>query len=171
MKERTGVVEMKGNPLTLLGDEIKAGMDAPDVELVNNDLKPFKLSTFKGKVTILSAVPSLDTATCDMETRRFNEEAAKLGPDVAIATISMDLPFAQKRWCGAAGVDKVITLSDYRGGEFGKAYGVLIKELHLLARVVFVVDKNGDVQYVQYVKETSQEPNYGEVLDAAKKLT
>ncbi len=171
MKERTGVVEMKGNPLTILGDEIKAGMDAPDVELVDNDLKPFRLSTFKGKVTILSAVPSLDTPTCDTETRRFNEEAVKLGSDVAIATISMDLPFAQKRWCGTAGVDNVITLSDYRGGEFGKAYGVLIKELHLLARVIFVVDKNGDVQYVQYVKETGQEPNYGEVLDAVKKLT
>ena len=171
MKERTGVVEMKGNPLTILGDEIKAGMDAPDVELVDNDLKPFRLSTFKGKVTILSAVPSLYTPTCDTETRRFNEEAVKLGSDVAIATISMDLPFAQKRWCGTAGVDNVITLSDYRGGEFGKAYGVLIKELHLLARVIFVVDKNGDVQYVQYVKETGQEPNYGEVLDAVKKLT
>jgi len=170
MNERIGEIEVNGNPVTLLGNEIKAGMDAPDVELINNDLKPFKLSSFKGKVTVLSAVISLETSTCDTETRHFNEKAVELGPDVAVATISMDLPFTQKRWCGSAGIDNVITLSDYRGGEFGKAYGILIKELHLLARVIFVVDKNGDVQYVQYVKEASREPNYDEVIEAVKKL-
>lgn len=170
MIERNNIVTIMGNPVTLLGDEIKPGMDAPDVELMDNDLKPFKLSNFKGKVTIVSAVTSLDTGTCDTETRRFNKEAAALGDDVAIVTVSMDLPFAQKRWCGAAGVDKVKVLSDYRDAAFGKKYGILIKDLHLLARTVFVVDKNGDVQYVQHVKENSKEPDYDDVLKAVKKL-
>ncbi|UCD18515.1 MAG: thiol peroxidase [Candidatus Zixiibacteriota bacterium] len=170
MKERTGIVTMKGNPVILLGDEIKAGQDAPDVVLTDNDLKPFKLSSFKGKVTVLSAVSSLDTSVCDTETRRFNKEATALGPDVAIATISMDLPFAQKRWCGAAGIQNVITLSDYRDAAFGMAYGVLIKDLRLLARVIFVVDKDGDVQYVQYVREIGEEPDYNEVIATVKKL-
>lgn len=170
MIERNSIATMMGNPVTLIGDEIKPGMDAPDVELMDNDLKPFKLSNFKGKVTIVSAVPSLDTAVCDMETRRFNKEAASLGDDVAVVTISMDLPFAQKRWCGAAGVDKVKTLSDYRDASFGKKYGVLIKDLHLLSRSIFVVDKKGDVQYVQHVKEITKEPDYDDVIKAVKKL-
>ncbi len=170
MTERNNIATMMGNPVTLLGDEIKAGMDAPDVELMDNDLKPFKLSNYKGKVTVVSAVPSLDTAVCDTETRRFNKEAAGLGDDVAIVTVSMDLPFAQKRWCGAAGVDKVKTLSDYRDAAFGKKYGVLIKDLHLLARTIFVVDKDGDVQYVQHVKEITEEPDYDAVISAVKKL-
>ncbi len=170
MTERNNIVTIMGNPVTLLGDEIKPGMDAPDVELMDNDLKPFKLSNYKGKVTIVSAVTSLDTGTCDTETRRFNQEAAALGDDVAIVTVSMDLPFAQKRWCGAAGIDKVKTLSDYRSAEFGKKYGILIKDLNLLARTVFVVDKDGDVQYVQHVKENSKEPDYDDVLKAVKKL-
>ena len=170
MKERAGMITMKGNPLTLIGDELKVGDAAPDVEMLDNDLSSVKLSSFIGKVCVISSVPSLDTPVCDMETRRFNEEAGKLGADVAILTVSMDLPFAQKRWCGAAGVDRLTTLSDHRDAAFGKAYGVLIKELRLLARAVFVVDREGSIQYIQLVKELTEEPDYEPVLDAVKKL-
>jgi len=171
MKERAGAITFKGNPLTLLGNEIKVGDGAPDCELMENDLSPVRLSSYRGKVCIFSSVPSLDTPVCDMETRRFNQEAGGLGDDVAILTISMDLPFAQARWCGAAGVDKVVTLSDHRDAAFGKAYGVLIKELRLLARAIFVVDREGVIQYIQLVKEMTEEPDYESVLAAAKKLT
>ncbi len=171
MAERPGVITMKGNPLTLVGQEVHVGDQAPDFEVLANDLSPFKLSSLKGKVVIICSVPSLDTPTCDIETRWFNEEAAKLGPNVVILTISMDLPFAQKRWCGAAGVDRVTTYSDHREAAFGQAYGVLIKELRLLARAVFVVDKAGTLQYLQVVKELSSEPDYGEVLQTVAKLT
>jgi thiol peroxidase len=170
MKESAGMITMKGNPLTLIGDELKVGDLSPDVEMLDNDLSSVKLSSFRGKVCVISSVPSLDTPVCDMETRRFNEEAGKLGADVAILTISMDLPFAQKRWCGAAGVDKLTTLSDHRDAAFGEAYGVLIKELRLLARAVFVVDREGSIQYIQLVKELTEEPDYEPVLDAVKKL-
>ncbi len=163
-------ITMKGNPLTLEGRELGIGDAAPDVELTNNDLAPVRISSFRGKVCILSSVPSLDTPVCDLETRRFNEEAGRLGQDVAIVTISMDLPFAQKRWCGSAGVDKVVTLSDYKERSFGKEYGVLIKELKLLARCIFVLDKEGIIQYIQLVSEVSREPDYEAVLDAVKKL-
>jgi thiol peroxidase len=161
---------MRGNPLTLIGQEIKPGNPAPDFESLDNELKPVRLSSFRGKVVVISAVPSLDTPVCDMETRRFNSEAAKLSENIVILTISMDLPFAQKRWCGAAGVDKVVTLSDHREAEFGNAYGVLIKELRLLARAVFVVDAEGVVRYVQLVKEVAEEPDYDAVISAAKNL-
>jgi len=154
----------------LIGDELKVGDPAPDVEMLDNDLSSVKLSSFRGKVCIISSVPSLDTPVCDMETRRFNEEAGKLGPDVVILIISMDLPFAQKRWCGAAGVDRVTTLSDHRYAAFGEAYGVLIKELRLLARAVFVVDRQGSIQYIQLVKELTEEPDYEPALDAVRKL-
>jgi thiol peroxidase len=170
MKERTGVVTVQGNPLTLVGPEVRAGDAAPDAELVDNNLKPVRLSSYRGKVCVISAVPSLDTPVCDTETRRFNQEAAGLGPRVTILTISMDLPFAQKRWCGAAGVERVTTLSDHRSAAFGTAYGVLIKELRLLARVVFVVDAGGVVRYVQTVGDITKEPEYGPILDAVKKL-
>ena len=170
MAERPGIITMKGHPLTLVGQEVKAGDQAPDFEVLANDLSPFKLSSLKGKVAIICSVPSLDTPTCDIETRWFNEEAAKLGPDVEVLTISMDLPFAQRRWCGAAGVDRVKTYSDHREAAFGLGYGVLIKELRFLARAVFVVDKAGVVRYVQLVKEVANEPNYGEVLQALGKL-
>ncbi|NVL93315.1 MAG: thiol peroxidase, partial [Desulfobacterales bacterium] len=155
---------------TLMGDELRVGDAAPEFVVLDNDLSPVTLSSFRGKVCIISSVPSLDTPVCDMETRRFNEEAGKLGDEVVILTISMDLPFAQKRWCGLAGVDKVTTLSDHREAAFGKAYGVLIKELRLLARAVFVVDREGRIQYIQLVKELTEEPNYKAVLDAVKKL-
>jgi len=170
MKERTGMITMKGDPLTLIGDELKLGDPAPDVEMLDNDLSSVKLSSFRGKVCVISSVPSLDTPVCDMETRRFNEEAGRLGADVVILTISMDLPFAQKRWCGAAGVNRVTTLSDHRYAAFGEAFGVLIKEMRLLARAVFVVDRGVRIRYIQLVRELTQEPDYETVLDAVRRL-
>ena len=170
MTERPGIITIHGNPLTLVGDEIEVGVSAPDCEVLDNDLKPVKLSSLRGKIVVITSVPSLDTPVCDIETRRFNDEAALLGPDVQIITISMDLPFAQKRWCGAAGVEKVKTLSDHRQADFGQAYGVLIKELRLLARAVFIIDAAGKVRYVQLVKEVSSEPNYEEVMQALQKI-
>ena len=170
MEERAGIIEMKGNPLTLIGKELKVGEQAPDFEILDNDLAPVNLQSFHGKICIIATVPSLDTPVCDMETRRFNEEASRLSGDVQILTISMDLPFAQKRWCGAAGVDKVVTLSDHRNASFGTAYGVLIKELRLLARAVFVLDREGIVRYIQMVKEVADEPDYDAVLEAVNQL-
>lgn len=171
MKERTGIVTVEGKPLTLLGEEVKLGDKAPNFTLLDNDLAPVEFSSYRGKVRVICSVPSLDTAVCDTETRRFNQEASRLGSDVVILTISMDLPFAQKRWCGAAGVDKVQTLSDHREASFGTAYGVLIKELRLLARAIFVVDQEGSIRYIQLVKEITKEPDYEAVLNAVSKLT
>jgi thiol peroxidase len=170
MEERSGMITMRGNPLTLTGHPLKVGDPAPDFELINNDMKPVALSAYKGKVVVISSVPSLDTPVCDLETRRFNSEAAGLGDEVVILTVSMDLPFAQKRWCGAAGVDRVVTLSDHRSASFGLAYGVLIKELRLLARSVFVVDREGWIRYIQLVKEIASEPDYAAILAAVKSL-
>lgn len=168
MVERTGLTTLKGNPLTLLGNEVKVGQPAPDATIVANDLSEVKLSSLlKGKRTIISAVPSLDTPICDLQTKRFNKEAAALGDDVQIITISMDLPFAQKRWCGANG-DKVQTFSDHRAASFGNAFGILIKNLQLLARSIFVIDENGKVQYTQIVKEVATEPDYDAALQALK---
>ena len=168
MLERSGEVTLQGNPLTLVGPRLKAGDKAPDFVVLNTELAPVSLSSHRGKVCIIASVPSLDTPVCDIEARQFNEEASNLGPDVAILTISMDLPFAQKRWCGAAGVDKLITLSDHRDASFGSAYGVLIKELRLLARSVIIVDKEGTIRYVELVRELAQEPDYEAVLQALK---
>jgi len=170
MEENAGIITMKGNPLTLIGQQPRIGEPAPDCEVLSNNLSPVRLSSFQGKTCVIASVPSLDTPVCDMETRRFNEDAGMLGPDVTILTISMDLPFAQKRWCGAAGVDKVTTLSDHLNASFGEAYGVLIKELRLLARTVFVLDRDGILQYVQLVKEVTDEPDYAAVLETLKKL-
>lgn len=166
MTERSGAVTFQGNPLTLLGNEVRPGEKAPDFVGLDNSLAPVNLSSYSGKVLVLSSVPSLDTPVCDMETRRFNSEAAGLGSDVVILTISMDLPFAQKRWCGAAGVTHVTTLSDHKDASFGMNYGVLIKELRLLARAVFVVDRGGMVRYVELVKEVTHEPDYDAALKA-----
>ena len=163
-EERKGAVTMRGNPMTLVGPELKPGQKAPAFTAVGKGLAPFTLDQFKGKVKIIAAVPSLDTPVCDAETRRFNEEASKLPGDVQILTISMDLPFAQARWCGAAGVDKVTTISDWRAAEFGQKYGALIKELHLLARAVFVLDKNDNIVYSEYVKEVANQPNFEAAL-------
>ena len=170
MEERTGAITWRGNPLPLLGKELQPGELAPDFEVLDNNLQPVKLSNYRGKGCVISSVPSLDTPTCDMETRRFNDEAGKLSSDVLILTISMDLPFAQKRWCGAAGVDQVITLSDHRQADFGTAYGVLIKDLRLLARAVFVVDQSGIIRHIQLVKEVAEEPDYDAVIQAVKEL-
>ena len=164
MQERKGIITMKGNPLTLTGQEVKVGQKAPDFTVVGNDLSPVTLSSFSGKVIVVSSVPSLDTGVCDVMTRRFNEEAGKLGDEVVVLTISMDLPFAQNRWCGAAGVTHVTTLSDYQTADFGQKYGLLIKELRLLARAVLVIDKAGVVRYVQVVPEIATEPDYDAVL-------
>lgn len=171
MSERPNAVTVKGNAFTLVGDELKAGDKAPDFQVVANDLSPVDFSSYAGKVIVIYSVPSLDTPVCDTTTRRFNEEAVKLGADVTVLTISMDLPFAQARWCGAAGVENVVTLSDHRDADFGRKYGVLIKELRLLARAVFVVDRDGVIQYIETLKEASDEPDFDGVLDAVKKLT
>lgn len=169
-KERTGLITSHGSPLTLLGEEIKVGDKAPDFKVWDNSMQPVSLATFRGKIKIIAAVPSLDTPVCNMETRRFNEEAGKLPEKVVILTISMDLPFAQARWCAAAGVEKVKTLSDYRERSFGLAYGVLIKELMLLARAVFIVDDQDIVRYVELVPEITQEPEYERVLGVIRAL-
>ncbi len=150
-------VSMKGDPLTLLGTEVKEGQAAPDFIALDNGLSEVKLSSFRGKVCIISSVPSLDTPVCDLQTRRFNQEAGKLGDQVVVLTLSMDLPFAQQRWCGAAGVENVITLSDHRDASFGNQYGLLISELRLLARAVLIVDREGIIRYLQLVDEVSQE--------------
>lgn len=168
MKERQGVVTFKGEPLTLLGPGLKSGDRAPDFQVVNAALAPVTLADFKGKTKIIAAVPSLDTPVCDTETRRFNEEAAKLGDKVVILTISLDLPFAQKRWCAAAGVERITVLSDYQERSFALAYGVLIKELGLLCRAIFVVDDGDIIRHVEYVEEVTAEPDYVAALDAAK---
>jgi thiol peroxidase len=168
--ERTDVITFDGNPLTLVGDEVQVGQKAPNFEILANDLSPVKLSDSAGKVRILSVVPSLDTPVCDTQTRKFNEHAAALGEDVEIITISADLPFAQSRWCGAAGVDQVTTLSDHREVSFGTGYGLLIKELRLLTRALLVIDREGIIQYIQIVGELTNEPNYDEALEAARKL-
>lgn len=170
MAERAGIITMHGNPLTLLGSEVKVGDRAPEATLLDNSLTPVKISSYRGKVLVISSVPSLDTPVCDIETRRFNKEAEGLGKDLVILTVSMDLPFAQKRWCGAAGIESVITLSDHRDASFGTAYGMLIKELRLLARAVFVIDRQGVVRYIQLVKELSKEPDYEEIIKEVKKL-
>ena len=165
--ERKGVVTFRGNPVTLSGPGIKVGQPAPDFSAVDTSLGTAKLADARGKVLILSSVPSLDTPVCDTETRRFNEEAAKLG-DVEVWTISMDLPFAQKRWCGAFGVDKVKMLSDHKDASFGENYGTLIKELRIESRAIFVLDPGNTIRHAEYVKEVTDHPNYDAALAALK---
>lgn len=170
MEKYNGSVTMKGSPLTLTGSNVEVGQQAPDFEVLNSGLSPVRLSEFAGKICIISAVPSLDTSVCDIQTRRFNQEAQGIGDDVRILTISMDLPFAQKRWCGAADVENVEILSDHRNASFGEAFGVLIKELRLLARSIFVIDKEGVVRYIEIVPELTHEPDYEAAISAAKQL-
>ena len=170
MQEHEGLVTSGGKPVTLLGNEVKVGDKAPDFTVVDNDMGEATLASYAGKTLVISSVPSLDTSTCSIETARFNHEADKLGDDVKILTISMDLPFAQKRWCAAEGVEAVQTLSDHRDASFGENYGVLIKGIRLLARVIFIVDKDGIVRYKQVVNELSHEPDYEDVLKAVKAL-
>lgn len=158
--ERKDVITFKGGPMTLVGPELKVGQKSPEATLTANDMSAVKISSYAGKVVVLSCVPSLDTSVCDIQTRKFNEKAGSLGKNVAILTVSMDLPFAQKRWCGAAGVAQVQTLSDYKGAKFAEAYGLLIKELHLVARAVIVLDKDQIIRYIQIVPEIATEPDY-----------
>jgi thioredoxin-dependent peroxiredoxin len=163
-------VTLKGNPVTLLGGEVKVGQTAPDFKVQKNDLGDYTFKSATGKIRVLLSVPSLDTPVCDLETRRFNQEAAKFS-NVEVVCISMDLPFAQKRWCGAANVDKVITVSDHREGSFAKNYGVLISGGpldRLAARAVFVVGPDDKIRYAEYVKEITEQPNYDAVLAALK---
>ena len=167
-QERKGAVTFKGNPMTLIGPEVKAGQQAPDFQVLGGDLSTVTLQSFKGKTKLISVVPSLDTPVCDQQTRRFNEEAGKLPSDVVVLTISMDLPFAQKRFCSTAGIDKVKTLSDHRDASFGQAYGTLIKELKLLTRSIFIIGPDDKVQYVEYVKEVTNHPNYDTALNFFK---
>jgi len=169
-QERHGAVTFKGSPLTLIGPHITVGSKAPDFEVLGQDLSPVTLASAKGTTLLISVVPSLDTPVCDAQTRRFNEEAAKL-PGVEILTVSVDLPFAQKRWCGAAGIDRVKVVSDHRDASFGRAYGVLIKELRLLSRSIFLIDGQGTVRYVEYVPEVTSHPNYDAALSAVRQLT
>jgi thioredoxin-dependent peroxiredoxin len=168
MTTRTGLVTMKGNPVTLTGSPVEVGQEAPDFAAVGTDMKPHRLSDERGKVVILSAVPSLDTAVCDVETRTFNEKAAALGDDIVILTVSMDLPFAQKRWCGTHGIDRVVTISDFKDREFGSRYGLSIAENGLLTRAVLVIDPDGVIKYQQIVPEVAEEPDYDAAIAAAK---
>ncbi len=168
--ERPNAVTMKGNPVTLVGPELRVGDKAPGFAVRTQELKPFTLEDTRGRIRLFSAVPSLDTPVCDMQTRRFNEEAARLGDRVEIITVSMDLPFAQKRWCGAAGIDKIRVVSDYYDRSFALAYGTLIKELHLECRAVFVVDEHDVVRYVEYVPEVTSHPDYDRALAAVRSL-
>ncbi|MUG85296.1 thiol peroxidase [Paenibacillus timonensis] len=169
-QERANVATFKGNPITLIGPELKVGDTAPDFRLNKNLLEEATLQDYTGKIKLISVVPSLDTGVCDAQTRRFNQEAAGLGEDVVILTVSADLPFAQARWCGAAGVDRVVTLSDYKDNSFGKAYGVLIKEFALDMRAVFVLDKDNKIQYVEVLKEMTEHPDYEKPVAAVKAL-
>ncbi|HXF84191.1 MAG TPA: thiol peroxidase [Anaerolineales bacterium] len=170
LTERNDFFKIGGNFVTVVGDDVKVGDMAPEFTVVAQDWTPVNpIAESKGKVIILSAVPSLDTEVCDRETRRFNEEASKLSEDIIIYTISTDLPYAQKRWCGAAGIDKVKVLSDVVHAEMGVKYGLLIKERRLLRRAVFIVDRTGRLTYVAYMEHNGLEPNYDEVIEAAKK--
>lgn len=161
-------VTFNQDPVTLLGTEVKIGDDAPDFTVLSNDLKEVSLKDYDGKVKLITTVPSVDTGVCSQETKRFNEEADKLD-NVHVLTVSMDLPFAQTRWCAANGVENLDTLSDHRDADLGKNYGVLIKELRLLARAVFVVDSSNKVTYVEYVDEVTDFPDYDAALSAVKK--
>ncbi len=165
--ERPGATTFKGNPLTLIGPELRPGDDAPDFNAIDSGLQPVNLAATGNTVRIVSVVPSLDTPVCDAQTRRFNQAAAQM-PDVGILTVSMDLPFAQKRWCGAFGIDKVRMISDHREASFGMSYGTLIKELRLESRAIFVIDRENKIRYVQYVKEMTDFPDYEKALAAAR---
>jgi thioredoxin-dependent peroxiredoxin len=168
MEKRSNVITFQGNPLTLVGKEIKVGETAPDFTAVNNELKPVSLKEYGGKVKVISVMPSVDTPVCAAQTRRFNMEAAEL-ENVQIMTLSVDLPFALGRFCASEGIEKAVTLSDYANRDFGTKFGFLIDEIKLLSRGVVVLDKDNKVVYVEYVKEVTDEPNYDAALEAVKK--
>lgn len=169
-QERNGVITFKGNPMTLVGQPVKSGDPAPDFRVVDNGLQPVSLASSAGKVRLITVVPSLDTPVCDTMTRTFNQDAANLPDSVVVYTISLDLPFAQKRWCGNAGIDRVKTLSDYQDRSFALNYGLLIKELKLTARAVLVIDASDRVSYLEIVPEVTSEPDYNAALAAVRAL-
>lgn len=171
MTERKNLVTMGANLVTLVGNPVKVGDKAPDFTATGNDMETVRFSELhRGKINVISVVTSLDTSVCDLQTRRFNEEAARMGDDVQILTVSMDLPFAQKRWCGGAGIENLQVLSDYKDASFGISYGVLVKENRLLARSIFVVDRKGIIRYIEQVKENGQHPDYDAALAAVREL-
>ncbi len=169
-EKRAGVVTFKQNPVNLIGPDISVGSPAPNFQVVDTALEPVTLASAKGKIQLIAVVPSIDTGVCDTMTRKFNQDAAALPESVAVYTISMDLPFAQKRWCGAAGIERVQLLSDYQERSFGLNYGLLIDELKLLARAVYVIDATGKVAYREIVAEVTDEPDYAAALNAVKAL-
>ncbi|GAB7023064.1 thiol peroxidase [Salidesulfovibrio brasiliensis] len=171
MTERKDVITFQGNPLTLVGNPLTVGDKAPDFKLLDNGLGEKTMADYKGKTLVVVTVPSLDTAVCDLEARRFNNEAGNLGDDVRTLVVSMDLPFAQKRWSDAVGVEALETLSDHREASLGEGWGLLIKELRLLARTIYIVDAEGVVRYEQLVSEVTEEPDYEAVLNAVRKIT
>jgi thioredoxin-dependent peroxiredoxin len=168
--ERQGVVTFAGNPLTLVGPALKTGDRAPDATLLDKELKDVNINRFPGKVKVISVTPSLDPPVCDLQARRFNQEAGALGSGVDVLNVSMDLPFALARFCASAGIEAVTLLSDHRDASFGNAYGVLIKELRLLTRAIFVVDAAGVIRYIEIVPEITKEPDYAKAIEAVKKL-
>lgn len=169
-QERTGAATLGGQPITLLGPELKVGDRAPGFTINKDLMTEVSLADYQGKVKLISVVPSLDTGVCDAQTRRFNQEAANLGENVVILTISVDLPFAQSRFCSIAGIDKVVALSDYKHRSFGQAYGVLIKELQLNQRSIFIIDADDTIRYVEYLKEMTDHPDYESALDSLREL-
>lgn len=171
VQERPNIVSFRGNPLTLLGPDLQVGEKAPNFQVIDTDLNPVTLNDFAGKVLLISVTPSLDTPVCDMQGRRFNELAVNLSEDVVVVNISVDLPFAQKRWCGANNIERIKVLSDYQDRDFGLKYGVLIKELKLLARSVWIIDKDGVIRYKQIVPEVTNEPDYDDAMKALKEIT
>ncbi len=170
MEKRTGVITFAGGPITLVGPEVKVGQQAPEFTLLDNGLAVKTLKDYEGKIKVISVVPSLDTGVCDAQTRWFNQDATNLSDNVVVLTVSMDLPFAQKRWCGATGVENIETLSDHKEASFGKNYGFLIEELRLLTRGVVVIDRNDKVTYVEYVPEVTHAVNFDVALAAIKAL-
>lgn len=169
--ERKGIVTIKGNPLTLIGPELMVEDKAPDFVVLDSDLKEVRLKDFAGKIKVISVTPSLDTPVCDIQARRFNQEAAQFSDDVVVFNISMDLPFAIARFCSAAGIDRVKALSDHRDASFGNAYGVLVKELRLLARSIFIIDKDDIIRFREIVPELTNHPDYESAINLIKKMT
>lgn len=170
MEKNDQKVKFGGNPVTLLGDAAKPGNIAPDFTVMDSDMKPVKLSDFNGKIKILSIAPSVDTPVCANQTRTFNKEATKMNDNIAVLSISVDLPFALKRFCAAEGIDNVEALSDHKEVEFGMKYGFLIEEMRLLARGIVIIDKDDTIRYVEYVPEIGEEPNYEKALEEVRKL-
>jgi thioredoxin-dependent peroxiredoxin len=170
MTERKDAVTMKGESLTLMGEELKVGAKAPEFKVLDKTRREVVFSGAEGKIRLIASVPSLDTPVCDLQIKRFNDEAAALSKDIAITFISMDLPFAQKRFCGEFNIKKVKAFSDHKYADFGVKYGVLIKELRLLARAIFVVDRSDTLRYVEYVKDITSHPDYDAALGAVKSV-